>query len=141
MNKPNYAVYTIEELIESKESINRDAWPERFIEIEDRIQYLIKSSPAEKAKYNELVFLNFCESLRTDLSYAVDDDILSILRLFSKKAEAAIPSTFQGEVCPLCKGELEVSYYSGSWFSFTRGWLLTCRNCNTEGIVEQYQHR
>lgn len=141
MSKPNYAAYTIAELIESKESIDRDAWPERFIELEDRIQYLINSSPSQRTEYNELVFLNFCESLRGDLSFAIDDNILSVVGLFSKKAEAAMPSTFQGEVCPICKGELAVTYYRGSWFSFTKGWLLTCRDCKTEGIVEEYRHR
>ena len=128
MSKPDYSSYTIEELIDVKENIDREAWPDRFKEVELRIQSLIESSPSIRATHNEIVFLNYCESLRDDLTIAMDDDFLSIFRIFSKRARRAIPSTFQGEVCPICEGKLTIDDSLG-------GWLLSCDNCKVDGVV------
>ena len=134
MSKPDYSSYTIEELIDVKENIDRDAWPDRFKEVELRIQSLIESSPAIRAKHNEIVFLDYCESLRDDLTIAMDDDFLSIFRIFSKRARTVIPSTFQGEVCPICAGNLDIGDTPGDW-------LLSCGNCKVQGTVhERVQH-
>ncbi len=130
MSKPDYSSYTIEELIDCKENIDREAWPERFVEIEQRIKSLVKSSPSIRSEHNELVFFNYCESLRDDLTFTMDDNFLSIFGLFSKRAKKTIPSTFQGEVCPICAGELDIDNSFGSWF-------LACKNCEVQGVVEE----
>jgi hypothetical protein len=59
-----------------------------------------------------------------------DGDLFSLFGLFSKRVKKAIPSTFQGEVCPICSGELIIT---NNFFN----WQLACKNCHVEGIVEE----
>lgn len=130
MNKPNYSAYSLEELIECKDTINREAWPERYQEIKQRIQQITSACGSSKQIYKEIEFLNFCESLRDDLTLAFDDNLLGIFSFFSKRAKTAIPSTFQDEICPICQGELDVE--SSAW-----GWKLSCKSCEVSGIVQE----
>ena len=131
MIEPDYNDYSIEELLDSKENIDKDQWPARFAEICERIEALTAADPEIKKQHDTIVFANFCEELRGDLTLAVDDDFLKIFRIFSKRAQTITPSTFEGEVCPICEGELVVESVRG-------GWHLECEQCDVDGYVSEY---
>jgi len=82
----------------------------------------------DKKQYRQAVFDAYCETLRHDLTISIDDNILWLLRPFSKQAKDITPSTFAGEVCPLCKGNLSVT----TWIA---GWQLSCEHCEVTGII------
>lgn len=114
MAKPNYSRYSMEELLDCKENIDKGDWPERYQEILECIE-LLQRDPNQKRTHDEIVFANFCEELRNDLAISLDDNFWPILKLFSKTARNSKPSTFDREVCPICAGELDVSENWGTW--------------------------
>jgi hypothetical protein len=129
MSKPDYSAYTVDELIDCKTNIDRDAWPERYQEILESISIRC-DIPDEKLRHDQLVFFQFCEKLRDDLSFTIDDNLWGIFKIFSKNARNSVPSTFDGEVCPICEKALKIESIFGSW-------RITCENCELEQIVRE----
>ena len=54
-------------------------------------------------------------------------DILKI-EIYLRGAKNITPSTFAGEVCPLCKGNLNATTWAA-------GWQLSCEHCEVTGVV------
>lgn len=132
MIKPDYANYTLAELIDCQHHIDAHAWPERVKEIDHYIGLYAAKSPEHEREYKQAVFNAFCDTLRRDLAINIDDNILWFLRFFSKRAKALTPSTFADEVCPLCHASLHARTWAG-------GWELHCKACDVAGIVvERY---
>lgn len=129
MSKPNYSKYTMQELLDCKSNIVKDEWPERYQEILHEISVLCETQNG-KLQHDEIVFSEFCDGLRDDLTLSIDDNYWPILKLFSKSARNSLPSTFRGEVCPVCKRDLSVS--NGFW-----GWLVACKSCALEHVVRE----
>ena len=93
---------------------------------------LKSSQSAEHEKqYKQAVFDAYCETLRHDLTMSIDDNILWLLRPFSNQAKDITPSTFAGEVCPLCAAKLSATTWAA-------GWQLSCENCQVTGIVVEH---
>lgn len=133
MGKPNFSSYSMEELLQCKLNIDKNAWPERYQEILECIDAL-KHHPEQKKIHDEIVFVTFCESLRSDLAIAIDDNLWPFLKLFSKKARHSLPSTFDGEVCPICFGQLAITQAWGRW-------NIKCRICNLDYTLRERVNR
>ena len=129
MGKPDFSSYSIEELMDCKQSIDKDKWPERYQEILDTISLRVKD-PEKKKSHDEIVFIEFCEELEDDLEIALDDNIWSFLGVFSKRFRNSLPSTFQDEVCPVCSGELSVVHKSGFW-------NVSCYSCDLHYAIQE----
>lgn len=128
MFEPNYASYTLDELLDCKANIDAQAWPERLKDIENALSVYASQSAEHEKQYKQAVFNAYCETLRHDLTISIDDNILWFLRPFSKQAKDITPSTFAGEVCPLCKGDISATTWAA-------GWQLSCEHCEVTGIV------
>ena len=109
MFEPNYASYTLDELLDCKANIDAQAWPERLKDIETALSAYASQSAEHEKQYKQAVFNAYCETLRHDLTISIDDNILWFLRAFSKQAKGITPSTFIGEVCPLCAGKFSAT--------------------------------
>ncbi|MFC4701603.1 hypothetical protein ACFO4O_15720 [Glaciecola siphonariae] len=129
MGKPDFSTYTIEELMDCKQTIDKERWPERYQEILNAIALRVKD-PEKKKSHDELVFIQFCEELKDDLEIAIDDNIWSFLGLFSKQARTSLPSTFEGEICPVCSGSLDI--YEKLSF-----WNLSCYSCDLHYAIQE----
>ncbi len=129
MGKPDFSSYTIEELMDCKQTIDREKWPERYQEILDAIALLVQD-PEKKKSHGELIFIEFCEELQEDLEIAIDDNFWSILGLFSKRARTSLPSTFEGQVCPVCSGKLDI--YEKLSF-----WNISCHSCDLHYAIQE----
>ena len=129
MNKPNFSSYSIEELLDCKQNIDKERWPERYQEILDELALRLED-PSRKAVHDELVFTAFCEELRDDLTIAIDDNLWPIITFFSKRLRRSVPSTFLNEVCPICAGELNITQRFGSW-------NITCETCDMSYSIRE----
>jgi hypothetical protein len=132
VSKPDYSSYTIEELLDCKANIDKDAWPDRYKEILATIAIHVEK-PEEKMRHDEIVFAEFCEELREDLSMTLDDNLWPLLKLFSKRARESTPSTFRGEVCPICSKKLVISESFGTW-------NIGCCACNMEYSIREKRY-
>ena len=129
MGKPNFSSYSIEELMDCKQNIDKEKWPDRYQEILDEIAKRVQD-PAKKKSHNEIVFKEFCEELQDDLEIALDDNIWPILGLFSKRFRNSLPSTFDGQVCPVCSGKLDVERSLGFW-------QISCHSCDLHYAIQE----
>ena len=93
MFEPNYASYTLEELLDCKANIDGQAWPDRLKDIENALSVYASQSAEHAKQYKQAVFNAYCETLRHDLTISIDDNILWFLRPFSKQAKDITPST------------------------------------------------
>ena len=131
MSKPDFSSYSIEELLDCKQNIDKDRYPERYKEILDFVA-LRTQDPNIKRSHDEIVFMEFCEALRDDLRISLDDNLWPILQLFSKRLRDSVPSTFQEQVCPVCSGDLNITQRFGSW-------EVECQTCDmVYSIAERY---
>ena len=87
MSRPNFSSYTIEELLDCKQNIDRERWPERYQEILDVLASRVED-PTNKAEHDELIFTSFCEELRDDLTITIDDNLWPIITFFFKALKA-----------------------------------------------------
>jgi hypothetical protein len=115
--------------MDCKQTIDKERWPERYQEILDTIALRVKD-PEKKKSHDDLVFIQFCEKLKDDLEIAIDDNIWSFWGLFSKQVKAGLPSTFEGEVCPVCSGNLDI--YEKLSF-----WNLSCYSCDLPHAIQE----
>ncbi|WP_236552226.1 hypothetical protein, partial [Alteromonas sp. KUL106] len=122
LSKPDFSSYSIEELLDCKQNIDKDRYPERYREILDLIA-LLTQDPKIKSSHDEIVFIEFCEALRDDLRITLDDNLWPILKLFSKRLRDSVPSTFQDQVCPVCSGDLHITQRFGAW-------EVECQTCD-----------
>ncbi len=129
MGKPNFSSYSIEELMDCKQNIDKDKWPKRYQEILDAIALRVKD-PDQKKSHNEIVFIEFCKELQDDLEIAIDDNLWPLLGLFSKRFRNSVPSTFDGQVCPVCSGSLNISQRLGFW-------VIACGKCNLSYAIQE----
>jgi hypothetical protein len=127
MNKPDYANYTIEELLECKASIDSYKWPDRHNEILQELSNRSKTK-AGKAEHDELVFMEYCEGLRSDLSLSIDAIFWPLVVVFSKSGKGSLPSVFRDENCPVCTKTLDAK---NGWL----GWRVICHHCKLDCIV------
>lgn len=129
MSKPNFSSYSIEELLDCKQNIDKECWPERYQEILDELAFRLEDT-SKKATHDELVFSTFCEELRDDLTIAIDDNLWPIITFFSKRLRRSVPSTFLNEVCPICAGELNITQRFGSW-------NIECETCDMSYSIRE----
>ena len=129
MGKPNFSSYTIDELVDCKNTIDKDRLTERYQEILHAIAQHVQD-PEKKKSHDELIFIDFCEELQDDLQIALDDNFLSFLGLFSKRARASLPSTFDGQVCRVCSGQLDI--YEKLSF-----WNVSCHSCDLHYAIQE----
>lgn len=129
MSRPNFSSYTIEELLDCKQNIDKERWPERYQEILDVLASRVED-PTNKAEHDELIFTSFCEELRDDLTITIDDNLWPIITFFSKRLRRSVPSTFLDEVCPICAGELNITQRFGSW-------NIACEKCDMSYSIRE----
>ena len=132
MAKPDYENYTIAELLNCREQIDTQAWPERYQEIRKYIA-IRQQDPKQNRIHDEIVFANFCQALSYELSCSIDDNLWPLLKVFSKSARSTKPAAFEDKVCPVCSGDLDVSHKWGRWKVF-------CYACNI-GYAFQENHQ
>ncbi|NMH66625.1 hypothetical protein [Shewanella salipaludis] len=92
MNKPDYSTYSMEELLDCQEMIDKEAWPERYQEILATIEPKVSASPSQAAVNKRIRFENFCYELSRELCWSLSDEFSSIASLFSEHYRNKLPN-------------------------------------------------
>jgi len=129
LRKPNFSSYTVEELLDCKQNIDKAKWPDRYQEIKDVISERVKN-PENKRTHDEIAFAEHFEELVDDLGIAIDDNLWPFLGMFSKRIRNSLPSTFDGQVCPICSNKLDIVQKHSFW-------VISCHKCALSHAIQE----
>ena len=132
MSEPDYSTYSMEELLDCQEMIDREKWPERYRSINAAIDAKMSSSPEEKATNKQIRFTKFCYEISGELYWSLSDEFIAFCSSFSRKCRRQLPSAVADEKCQICQGN-----FVGN--KALLGWIVRCEACEVAGRILDYR--
>ena len=127
MANPNYTRYSVLELLECLDSIDKEKWPDRYQAILHAIDNKKNNSKVDKAVHDTALFNDYCTKLEHELHDSFEVDVLSFIQPLTG---GVYPEVLQHSSCPICAKKLTIK-------NATMGWRVSCKSCELENKVWQ----
>ena len=131
MAMPDYSRYSMLELLECLDTIDKEKWPERYQAITQCIENKKNTNDSNaKLVHDTSIFSDYCTDLEYELRDSLEVDVISFLRPFVSGLKNTYPQALEDAHCPLCSSKLAVR-------KAFLGWKVTCKSCQLEHKIWQ----